>query len=133
LELLEDISAVVTATIVQKNNLIYTKSILRASIKGIAATVFDSMAQNSNENQGLYSLLAIGSQVLAEASEQADLRIARYFPGRAFVGGINLVPGTYSFTVTFYGENRSVIAVRRHENIQINSNTLNLTEDVCLR
>jgi len=133
LELLEDISAVVTATFVQKKNLIYTKSIIRASIKGIAATTFDVMSENSDERQGLYSLLAIGSQVLAEASEKADLRAARYFPGKAYVGGINLAPGTYSFTVTYYGENKRVLAVRRHEDMQINANALNLTEDVCLK
>jgi hypothetical protein len=133
LELLEDISAVAAATFVQKKNLIYTKSIIRASIKGIAATTFDVMSENSEERQGLYSLLAIGSQVLAEASERADLRAARYFPGKAYVGGINLAPGTYSFTVTYYGENKRVLAVRRHEDMQINANALNLTEDVCLK
>jgi hypothetical protein len=118
---------------VQKKNLIYTKSIIRASLKGIAATTFDVMSEVSDENQGLYSLLAIGSQVLAEASEKADLRTARYFPGKAYVGGINLVPGAYSFTVTYYGENKRVLALRRHENMRINANTLNLTEDVCLK
>jgi hypothetical protein len=133
LELLEDISAVVTATFVQKKNLIYTKTIVRASVKGVAATVFSVMSETSEERSGLYSLLAVGSQALAEASEKADLRVARYFPGKAYVGGINLPPGTYSFTVTYYGEDKRVLAVRRHENIQININTLNLTEDVCLK
>jgi hypothetical protein len=133
LELLEDISAVVTATFAQRKNIIYTKTIIRASIKGIAATTFDVMAETSDENQGLYSLLAIGSQVFAEASEKADLRVARYFPGKAYVGGINLAPGTYSFTVTYYGDNKRVLAERRHENMQINANALNLTEDVCLK
>jgi hypothetical protein len=133
LELLEDISAVVTATFSQKKNLIYTKSIVRASVKGVAATVFSVMSETSEEKQGLYSLLAVGSQALAEASEKADLRVARYFPGKAYVGGINLAPGTYSFTVTYYGENKRVIAVHRHENMQVNANALNLTEDVCLK
>jgi hypothetical protein len=71
--------------------------------------------------------------VLAEVSEQADLRVARYFPGKAYVGGINLKPGTYSFSVNYYGEGRKMLASRRHENMQIRVNALNLTEDVCLK
>jgi hypothetical protein len=133
LELLEDIAAVAEATFVQKKNLIYTKSIVRASVKGLAAAVFNAAAENSSENKGLYSLLGLGSQILAEASEKADLRIARYFPGKAYVGGINLKPGNYSFTVTFYGSDRTPLAVRRHENVRVAANTLNLTEVVCLR
>jgi hypothetical protein len=133
LELLEDMSAVAAATFVQKKNLIYTKSIVRASVKGIAASVFNSAAEKSEENKGLYSLLGLGSQILAEASEKADLRMARYFPGKAYVGGINLAPGIYSFTVTFYGSNKTALAVRRHENVRVTANALNLTEVVCLR
>ena len=133
LELLEDISSVVTGTFTQKKNLIYVKSVVRASVKGIAASVFNIVAEQSEENKGLYTILGLGSQILAEASEKADLRIARYFPGKAYVGGINLAPGTYSFTVTFYGQGKEVIASRRHENVIIKSNTLNLTEEICLR
>jgi hypothetical protein len=133
LELLEDMSAVAAATFSQRKNLIYTKSVVRASVKGIAASVFNAAAEESNDNKGIFTLLGLGSQLLAEASEQADLRIARYFPGKAYVGGINLKPGVYSFTVIFYGSNKSVIAERRHENVRVAANTLNLTEDVCLR
>ncbi|MDR2552165.1 MAG: hypothetical protein LBD31_03230 [Treponema sp.] len=133
LELLENISAVVSATFTQKKNLIYTKSVLRAVTKGLGAAVFDIMAETSSDNRGLFSLLSLGAQALAEASEQADLRLARYFPDKAYVGGIHVRPGIYSFTVTFYGDNKSVIAVRRHENMRISINALNLTEDVCLK
>jgi len=135
LDLLEDISAVAAATFIQKKNLIYTKSIARASVKGIAAAAFNTAASLSDDknNKGLFTLLGVGSQILAEASEHADLRIARYFPGQAYVGGINLKPGVYSFTITFYGSNGKVLAVRRHENVSVSANTLNLTEAVCLR
>ena len=133
LELLEDISAVVTATFAQKKNLIYAKSVLRASIKGIAASVFNAAAEYSDDNKGLYTLLGIGSQIFAEASEQADLRAARYFPGRAYVGGINLKPGTHSFTITYYGTGRQVLAQRRYEDVMLTVNLLNLMEDVCLK
>ncbi|MDR1307760.1 MAG: hypothetical protein LBK74_09330 [Treponema sp.] len=133
LELLEDLSAVVRATFVQKKNLIYTKSVIRASVKGVTAAAFSAAAESSSENAGLFSLLSLGTQVFAEASEQADLRVARYFPGKAYVGGINLDPGIYSFSVNYYGEGGRMLASRRHENMQIRVNALNLTEDICLK
>jgi len=135
LEFLEDMSAVAAATFIQKKNLIYVKSITRASIKGIAAAVFNTAAEQTEDNSmgGLFSLLGLGSQILAEASEQADLRSSRYFPGRAYVGGITLNPGIYSFTVTFYGSNKKALAEQRYDNVRVTANALNLTEVVCLR
>ncbi|MDR2072258.1 MAG: hypothetical protein LBP60_02350 [Spirochaetaceae bacterium] len=133
LELLEHIGAVVTATFEQKKNLIYTRSVLRASVKGVTAAVFDTMAENSSENSGLFTLLSLGTQMFAEASERADLRQARYFPDKAYVGGINLTPGTYSFSIIYYGGGGRVLAVRRHENVPLRENSLNLVEEVCLK
>jgi hypothetical protein len=133
LELLEDMAAVASAVFVRKKNLIYTKSVIRASIKGIAASAFNLAAENSSENAGLFTLLGLGSQILAEAGERADLRQGRYFPGRAYVGALNLPPGTYSFTVTFYGSGGSILARRRHEQIRVAAGALNLTEDICLK
>ena len=133
LELLEDMGAVASAVFVRKKNLIYTKSVIRASIKGIAASAFNMAAENSSENSGLFTLLGLGSQILAEASEKADLRQARYFPGRAYVGGLNLPPGTYSFTVTFYSSSGSILAQRRHQEMKVAAGSLNLTEDICLK
>jgi hypothetical protein len=133
LEFLEDISAIAEATFAQKKSLIYTRSIIRASVKGIAALIFNTAAEQSDENKGIYAILGLGSQLLAEAGEKADLRTARYFPGRAYVGGINLSPGTYSYTVTYFGKNGEVIAEYRFEEIMINANALNLTEVVCLK
>jgi len=133
LELLEDIGAVANATFVQKKNLIYTKSVVRASVKGATAAVFNAAAEKSDDYGGLFLLLGLASQIFAEASEKADLRVARYFPGKAYVGGINLQPGVYSLTVTYYGSNGEAVAAKRHENITIAGRTLNLVEDVCLK
>ena len=133
LELLEDMGAVINATFSQKKNIIYVKTITRAIIKGMTARVFNEAARHSDENKGLFTILGLGSQIFAEASERADLRGARYFPAKAYVGGINLRPGTYSYTITYYDSTGKAIAERRFENIMIGANALNLTEVVCLR
>jgi hypothetical protein len=133
LELLENIGAVITATFEQRKSLIYTRSILRASVKGISAAVFNALEESSDENAWVFSLLSLGTQVFAEASEKADLRGGRYFPNKAYVGGITLRPGVYSFSIIYYDGHGRVLAARRHENIPLRANTLNLMEEVCLK
>ena len=133
LELLEDLGEVINATFSQKKSLIYAKSVIRASIKGIAASVFFDAARHSRNEKGLFAMLGLGSQMLAEATERADLRAARYLPGKAYVGGINLKPGTYSYTIIYYGQKKRRIAEYRFENVIIRADALNLTEVICLR
>ena len=133
LELLEDISAVAKAAFTHKKNVIYTKTIMRAVLKGLTTSALFAAAETSENNSGLFTILGVGAQVFSEASERADLRMSRFFPGKAYVGGINLPPGTYSFTVTYYDHNKQIIAQHHHENVEVLQNTLNLTEDVCLK
>jgi hypothetical protein len=134
LELLEDMGAVAAATFERKRDLIYARSIIRATIKGVSAAAFDSMADNSKnrDNAALFSLLSLGTQIFAEASERADLRVSRYFPGNAYVGALTVKPGRYSFFVYYYAGSKTA-AARRFEDVSIQQNVLNLMEVVCLK
>jgi hypothetical protein len=88
---------------------------------------------NTEGNAGLVlGLLSIGTQVFAEASEKADLRISRYFPAKAYVGGITLDPGIYSYTITYYSGRQAVSSLRQ-ENAEIRATGVNLAEAVCLK
>ncbi|QQO09306.1 COG3014 family protein [Breznakiella homolactica] len=133
LELIEDIDAVARETFKQKAGMIYLKSSIRAMTKAGASAVFDQQSKKSNGNESaLFMLLSLGTQIYAEASEQADLRISRYFPGKALVGGITLDPGVYSYTVNFYDFRNHLIFQERFENQELYASRLNLTEVVCL-
>jgi hypothetical protein len=127
LELIEDMSAVAQETFKQKSGVIYLKTCIRAIVKAAAAA-----GMSSSDNEWL-SLFGLFSQIYADVSEQADLRISRYFPGRALVGGVTLDPGTYSYTVNFYGHSGNIIQRDRFENVEIRSRELNLTEVICLK
>jgi hypothetical protein len=60
-----------------------------------------------------------------------DRRMARFIPGKAWVGGINLRPGDYSFTINYYkGEN--VLHSRNVQDYKVEAGKLNLIEDFCL-
>ena len=81
----------------------------------------------------VYSLFSLATQIFAEASERADIRVSRFFPARAYAGGINLPPGTYTFQINYYNRNGKELASVTHENINVRENALNLAEAVCLK
>jgi hypothetical protein len=134
LELLEDIGKVAEAAFSGKKSVIYLRTVIRATAKGVSAAVFNAMSESEEgQNNALFSLLGIGTQIFAEASEKADLRSSRYFPGKVYAGGINLTPGFYSFTVVYYTTGGDIAAERHFENVEIKANKLNLTETICLK
>jgi hypothetical protein len=133
LELLEDIEAIAMETFKERAHLAYLKSVLRATIKGLASSVLDGVGDEVGGDTGMFlGLLSIGAQAFAEASEKADLRISRYFPAKAYVGGITLEPGLYSYSIIYYSGGKVVDAFRQ-ENVFIRSGGLNLAEAVCLQ
>ncbi|MDR2029811.1 MAG: hypothetical protein LBP93_09790 [Treponema sp.] len=134
LELLENIEAIARETFKEKAHLSYLKSVIRATTKGVTSSVLDAASDDVGGNAGLaLGLISLGTQIFAEVSEQADLRISRYFPAKAYVGGITLDPGVYSFSINYYAGNGKLIASFRKENIEIREDRLNLAEAVCLR
>jgi hypothetical protein len=134
LELLEDIDAAARETFKTRQGVIYLKTVIRAMLKSISSSVLDSAAQEREDDTGavLY-LLSLLAQFFAEASEQADLRVSRYFPAKAYVGGINVKPGVYSFQVKYYNKSGREIGSVRYQNMRVRENTLNLAEAVCLK
>ncbi|MDR2069266.1 MAG: hypothetical protein LBP71_05295 [Spirochaetaceae bacterium] len=134
LELLEDMEAVARETFKEHLKVIYLKSVLRAVVKGSTAVVFDEIGRNEEGLTGaVFGLLGLGTQIFTEISEAADLRLSRYFPAKAYVGGITLHPGLYSFSVNYYNREGKKIAAFRYDDVPVQPNKLNLVEVICLR
>jgi len=74
---------------------------------------------------------AVKSKIAREA-QTVDTRMTRFLPAGASVGGINLAPGVYSFTVNYYSGN-SIINSKRFENYNAEAGKLNLVEDFYLK
>jgi hypothetical protein len=91
----------------------------------------------ANEREGTSSLVlqlsSIAVQAFAEGSERADTRVSRYFPGQAYVTGINLPPGSYNFQIKYYNKNNREIASVLHQNIIIKENEVNIAQAVYLK
>lgn len=127
LDLLEDIGEVMQGVFGVKYPSIRTKTYIRALIKYIAVEVAAQVAVN----RGLPQLAVIAAATAAkkgvDASEKADIRGGRYLPGKVWVGGITLDPGTYD--VTFRFSNGDTVT----KNITVQANKANIVEAFNLR
>ncbi len=135
LEIIENISAIAKDTFKQKQALVYFRSLVRSISKAASSIAFNLASDSAEDNNMglLFSVLSLSSQVYTEVSETADLRMSRYFPGAAHIGGINLDPGVYSFTVEYLDAGRRLVASERFENVYVGPDRLNLVESVCLK
>jgi len=129
LELLEDMNAVIEETFNARYSNILLKTYIRTILKYVAA---DIAAIETAKQQGDFAglLVAAAARTAMEVSESADTRMSRYLPGRAYIGGINLDPGTYSVIINYYNGNS--ISGTEHRDVVVNRNGLNLLESVNL-
>ena len=135
LELIENMSTVASETFKQKAALIYLKTVLRSITKTSSSVAMSDASDRADSAEAalLLSALSVGTQLYAEASEQADLRISHYFPDKAFIGGITLDPGIYSYTIRYYDNSNRLVQENRFESVEIKANKLNLTEAICVK
>jgi hypothetical protein len=135
LELIEDIDLIAKETFKLNQSAIYLKSIVRSVTKATttAALHTASRAANNRDESSMLEMLSFGAQLFAEVSEQADLRLSHYFPGKALVGGINLDPGRHSFSVNYYDQRHRLVYQQRFENILVREHQLNMVEAICLK
>jgi hypothetical protein len=135
LEKIEDLSAVALETFRLKASLIYIKTVLRSIAKTATSAALDagSNKAKSRDEALALSVLSFATQAYTEVSEQADLRVSRYFPGRADVAGITMDPGVYSFTVRYLDAAGRVLQETRFENYSVKKGGVNLVEGICIK
>ncbi|MCL1836089.1 MAG: hypothetical protein FWG46_00930 [Treponema sp.] len=128
LELLEDMGLVMKETFSAKFMNLFLKTYIRVMIKYVAADIAALAAAQSEQYGELARFLtANGARATVYASESADIRMGRFFPNKAYVGGINLAPGAYDMIVRFPGGHTREIAV------EVKANAVNLVDVVSLR
>jgi hypothetical protein len=131
LELLEDMNAVIEETFNARFSNILLKTYIRTLLKYVAADIaIYHTISSQGDAAGL--LTAIAARTALEISERADTRMSRYLPGRAFIGGINLDPGTYSVIINYYSGN-NIIARDDFNDVVVERRGLNLLESINLR
>jgi len=131
LELLENISAVVEETFAIRYANIVAKTYIRTLIKYVTV---DIAAAELERRQGSLAALALAltAKKAFEATESADTRMSRYLPGKAYIGGIPLNPGTYNITVNFCSGN-TVVSKNEYNNFIVREKGLNLIDAISLK
>jgi hypothetical protein len=70
-------------------------------------------------------------QVFQEVSEVPDLRLSRYFPSLAFIGGVSLPPEQYGMRIEFLSSGGTVLYTQRIPAFTARAGTMNLVEGIC--
>ncbi len=132
LERIESVNAIVEDTFEQKQLLIYAKTVIRVVGKHIAAQVSEQAVTKSTDSL-VGSIVGGLFKVFNVLSEQADLRISRFFPSDISVAGINLEPGNYNLIIEYFDANGNSIYKDMKNVIEIKAgNGLNLIESELL-
>ncbi len=102
LERIESLSTIATDTFAAQGQIAMQKSIMRSMARATGKAVGDSLSTSKNENLSLLGdLMSMFFQISGEVAERADVRSTHYLPSEAWVGAIDLSPGTYTAEISF--------------------------------
>ena len=132
LELLENMGTVVEETYNARFTRLFLKTYIRTMLKYAAIDITATEAVRQGVHPLLAEASALATKQAFDATESADIRMSRYFPDKAHVGGINLDPGNYSVAVHYYSRG-SIVAKEEYMDVNVRANRLNLIEAVCLK
>jgi hypothetical protein len=135
LELLEDMGTVIEETYNARFSSVFFKTYIRTLLKYASVDIAVTAARTYADSP-LVELAAIASALAVktafDATESADIRMTRYLPDKAHIGGINLEPGSYHITVHYYSGDH-IVTKEEHKDVAVRANRLNLIETVNLR
>lgn len=122
---LESLENVALETYKLKEPIIYLKSIARTVIKAIINEATNQELDKQTGGGFLGSLTRAMTGAMLDATENADLRLSRYFPALASISEVKVKPGVYNIKVKYYSGNQ-IVFVDNLGAKEIKSNNLNL-------
>jgi uncharacterized protein len=133
LELIESINNIATETYKLKEPIIYIKTIIRAVVKGLFVAKRKQEMESKIDNPLLGFAARMVTDMAVDATENADLRISRFFPGKVYTSEILLPAGFYDIKVQYYGAHNTLLFVDEYPETEIKKNELNLISSSYLR
>jgi len=131
IESLEDIAF---ETFKREEGIIYLKSLARTVSKAIANEALNKELDKQTGGGDWGSLTRILSGALINATENADLRIAHYFPSFAFGGKTEVQPGVHNIEIVYKDRHNKTIATDLFENYKVSKKkSIELFETVFLQ
>lgn len=135
-QLLENMEQIALDTFQIREPIIFLKTVTRTIIKGIAGQQAGQAMREAGSGSlfGMAAGLAgsIATDIALDASEQADLRISRYFPAYAHVGEWDLPAGEYEIAVEYY-QGTSRVHVDQIGTVKVDRNSPNLISSFLIR
>jgi hypothetical protein len=125
LELLEDMGKVAVYTFELKKNIIYTKTLIRTVVKGLASAKAKKELRKEadvEDNFILRHLINAGVDAIVDATENPDLRCWNTLPQKCYIGEIELEPGVYNIDLNFYNENNELVKTKNFPNVNVSWN-----------
>ncbi|MDA3813271.1 MAG: hypothetical protein PF570_03365 [Candidatus Cloacimonetes bacterium] len=132
LQQIEDIEKVALETFKIKEPIIYLKTITRTVIKGLFSAKRKEEMENKIDNALLGFAARLATDAIVDATENADLRISRFFPAKTSITEIEVTKGIYNIKVRYYSKNGSVLFVDDLGDKNISKSGLNLFESFYL-
>lgn len=131
LQRLESLENVAIETFSIQKPLIYLKTILRAVAKGLAAErAKQKMTENMDGGMSFFTRLA--ADLLVDSTENADLRVSRFFPAEAAIREIHLDEGTYTITIKYYTTGGKLLHADERAGVRLEAGRLNVIESAYL-
>ncbi|SIQ74035.1 hypothetical protein SAMN05920897_11416 [Alkalispirochaeta americana] len=135
-QLLENMEQIALDTFQIREPIIFLKTVTRTIIKGIAGQRAGQAMREAGSGSlfGMAAGLAgsIATDIALDASEQADLRISRYFPAYAYAGEWDLPSGEYDIAVEYY-RGSSRVHVDQVGTVKVDRNSPNLISSFLIR
>lgn len=128
LKKLESLENVALETYKIKEPIIYLKTITRAVVKGLAAEKGKKELSKQVGGGLLGDLSRLAADVAVDATENADLRVSRFFPANTLVGEYELSPGPHQVKIEYYHKNGNLLVIDDHGEIVIDDDGMNFIE-----
>ena len=127
LQRLESMENVAIETFSIQKPIIFLKTITRAVVKGLAAEqAKQQMTKNMDGGMAFFTRLA--ADMLVDSTENADLRLSRFFPAEAAVRELHLDEGTYDVRIKYYTSGGKLLHIDERIGVDIKANRLNVLE-----
>lgn len=127
LQPLESLENTAIETFSIQKPLLFLKTITRAVAKGLAA---EQAKQKMTENMdgGVSFFTRLAADLLVDTTENADLRVSRFFPAEASIREIHLPEGTYTIRINYYGDGERLLRTDERTGVEVEANRLNVLE-----
>jgi hypothetical protein len=128
---LESLENAAVETFGIKKPLIYLKTVTRAVSKGLVAERSkEKMTANMGEGTALLSRLF--TDLMVDQTENADLRVSRFFPAEASIREIHLDEGVYDIQINYYGAGGALLHSDERTGVRLEAGRLNVLESAYL-